>query len=78
MHIWLDEVPVFSHTQLLLRTVYGLKIEGVFFSTFFGGGDPSWAPPHDTHADFAHFATSSQRIGCGPNGPVGGARAQAR
>ncbi|MDX2022261.1 MAG: hypothetical protein SF187_18640 [Deltaproteobacteria bacterium] len=64
VHIWLDEKPVFSDTRLLLRTVGSLKIEGVFFSTFFGGGDPSWAPPRDTYADFADFATSSKRLGC--------------
>lgn len=65
VNIWLDEKPVYSNTQLFLRTVYGLKIEGVFFSTFFGGGDPTWAPPRDTYADFANFATASRRLGCG-------------
>jgi len=61
---WLDSAPVFEQGQLLFRSVADLRIEGVFFSTFFGGGDPSWAPPRDTHADFAAFATASQRIGC--------------
>ena len=62
--VWLDSQPVFEQGALLFRTVPELRIEGVFFSTFFGGGDESWAPPRDTHADFAAFATASARVGC--------------
>jgi hypothetical protein len=61
---WLDGKLVYENRTLLFRTVPTLEIEGVFFSTFFGGGDPSWAPPKDTHADFADFATGPQRLGC--------------
>jgi hypothetical protein len=41
------------------RTVGSLRIDGLFFSTFFGGGDSSWASPVDQHADFAGFAVST-------------------
>jgi len=61
---WLDGKLVYQNEQLLYRTVSSLQIEGVFFSTFFGGGDSSWAPESDQHADFAHFATGPARIGC--------------
>ncbi len=64
VHVWLDSEAVFEQGALFFRSVPGLQIEGVFFSTFFGGGDESWAPPHDTHADFAAFATASSRVGC--------------
>ena len=64
VRVWLDSEAVFEQQQLFLRSVPDLRIEGVFFSTFFGGGDPSWAPPRDTHADFAAFATSGSRLGC--------------
>jgi hypothetical protein len=47
------------------RTVADLRIDGIFFSTFYGGADPSWAPSTDQHADFAGFAVSDQPIGCG-------------
>jgi hypothetical protein len=61
---WLDGKLVYQNDHLLYRTVATLRIEGVFFSTFFGGGDSSWAPSRDLHADFAHFATGPARIGC--------------
>ena len=64
VRVWLDSQPVFEQGALLFRSVAELRIEGVFFSTFFGGGDESWAPPRDTHADFAAFATAGKRVGC--------------
>jgi hypothetical protein len=64
VRVWLDSEAVFEQQRLFFRSVGTLQIEGVFFSTFFGGGDPSWAPPHDTHADFAAFATGGTRVGC--------------
>ncbi len=64
VRVWLDSAAVYQTELLLFRTVAQLKIEGVFFSTFFGGGDPSWAPPEDTQVDFSDFATGPARIGC--------------
>jgi hypothetical protein len=51
----------FNEEKLLFRTVQHLKIEGIFFSTFFGGHDPTWATPRTTYADFARFALWSDR-----------------
>ena len=63
--VWLDGREVFAEDGLRYRTVADLQIEGVFFSTFFGGADPSWASPVDQHADFAGFAVSpDERPGC--------------
>jgi hypothetical protein len=64
VRVWVDGQLKLENERLLFRTTNRLKIEGVFFSTFFGGGDPTWAPPHDTHADFAAFAAGPRRIGC--------------
>lgn len=64
--VWLDGEEVYSKTDLLYRTVDSLKIEGIFFSTFFGGADPSWAPSEDQYADFTGFELSDARIGCEP------------
>lgn len=64
VRVWLDGQQVFEQGALFFRSVADLRIEGVFFSTFFGGGDESWAPPRDTHADFAAFATAATRVGC--------------
>lgn len=68
VRVWLDGEPVFEQGALLFRTVPELRIEGLYFSTFFGGGDPSWAPPRDTHADFAAFVIAGERIGCDTKG----------
>jgi hypothetical protein len=56
---------VYADDQLMYRTVPSLRIDGLFFSTFFGGADPSWAPSADQHVDFSGFALSGQRPGCG-------------
>jgi hypothetical protein len=62
--VWVDGNEVLTEQKILYRSVDRLRIEGIFFSTFFGGADPSWAPHHDQHADFAGFALSGQPIGC--------------
>jgi hypothetical protein len=64
--VWLDGVEVFRADDLEYRTVETLKIDGLFFSTFFGGGDPSWASPHDQVVDFADFEVSTSYIGPEP------------
>ncbi|MFJ8825720.1 polysaccharide lyase [Streptomyces sp. NPDC102467] len=61
--VLLDGRRVLRRTGLEFRTTDELRIEGVFFSTFFGGGDPSWATPRAQHADFAAFAVSEHPIG---------------
>lgn len=56
VRIWLDKTLVLEKTGLHFRSTNALKIEGVFFSTFFGGNDVSWATPKNVHVDFADFA----------------------
>jgi hypothetical protein len=51
-----DGRQVFAAKGLLFRTTRALRIDGVFFSSFFGGGDPSWASTRDQYADFADVA----------------------
>jgi hypothetical protein len=62
--VWLDGEQVFTRPDLRYRTVPDLRIEGIFFSTFYGGSDPSWGPPSDQYVDFAGFAVAHQRPGC--------------
>lgn len=64
IEVWLDGKKVYENSRLRYRTVRSLKIEGIFFSTFFGGGDPSWASPRDQYAEFAGLKISTERIGC--------------
>jgi hypothetical protein len=47
---------VFQQTGIVYRTTRNLKIDGLFFSTFFGGRDSSWASPSDQYAEFAEFS----------------------
>ena len=56
IRVWVDGRQVIDQGGLTFRTVEELKIDGVFFSTFFGGGDPSWATPRNVYVDFADFA----------------------
>lgn len=47
---------------LQYRSVSSVSIGGLYFSTFFGGSDSSWAPPSDVNAYFRNiqlFGSSS-------------------
>ncbi len=56
--VWYDvdpsRPPTFEARRLTFRSD-ATPISTVFFSTFFGGHDASWAPPVDTFVDFADF-----------------------
>ena len=68
--VWQDGKQVFTQRGMTYRTTDQLKIDGLFFSTFFGGGDESWASPVDQYADFAGFSVSPNFVP-----PVGGSAA---
>ncbi|CAF3545024.1 unnamed protein product [Rotaria sp. Silwood1] len=53
--VWYDGKEVFKTTDVLFRTVYTLKITGIFFQTFFGGSTADWATPVATYIDFKDF-----------------------
>lgn len=61
--IWYDGAQVVHATGLKFRTTTSLKVDGIFFSTFFGGSDASWATPKSVHADFGNFQVSTGHIG---------------
>lgn len=56
--LWIDGMQVHRQCNLVFRHTEKLNIDGIFFSTFFGGNDPSWATPVDTYVDFADFRIS--------------------
>jgi len=58
VRVWLDGNLVLDEGNLEFRTVDQLQIDGLFFSTFFGGNDASWATPQDVYIDFADFTVS--------------------
>ena len=57
----LDGREVYAGTGLDFRQTDEVRIEGVFFSTFFGGGDPSWASPRAQQVQFAGFGFTARR-----------------
>ena len=56
--IWIDGALVHDECGLRFRDIPSLKIDGIFFSTFFGGNEPDWASRKDTYADFTNFRLS--------------------
>ncbi len=55
VRVWFDGKLVLDERELLFRTSDRLKLEGIFFSTFFGGNDTSWASRRNVTVDFADF-----------------------
>ena len=59
IQLWVNGERVIDESGLTFRSVESLQIEGLFFSTFFGGGDASWATPRDVYVDFAEFSVTA-------------------
>lgn len=64
VRVLLDGKPVLQEGALTYRSTSSLQIDGLFFSTFFGGGDSTWATPRTQYADFADVKVSADPIGC--------------
>ena len=47
--------PVMMIEDALLRKYDDVKIDGIFFSAFFGGHDDTWASAHDTYTLYKNF-----------------------
>ena len=56
IRVWVDGTQLLDARSLTFRTTSMLGIEGLLFSTFHGGSDPTWAPEHDVYAEFADFS----------------------
>jgi hypothetical protein len=57
IQVWLDDVLVHNQTDVLFRTVDDLKIDQLYFSTFFGGGN-GWETTKDETVYFDDFEVS--------------------
>ena len=68
--VWQNGRQVLHQRGVTFRSTDQLKIDGLFFSTFFGGGDASWATPVDQYADFAGFSVSGGFIPPPPGTPA--------
>lgn len=55
VRVWIDDRLVLDQGGLVYRSGPAVRIQGLFFSTFFGGKKPDWASPRDQGTDFADF-----------------------
>jgi hypothetical protein len=63
LEAWFDGQQVLSSSAFLYRiTGATFGIDSLYFSTFFGGSDTTWAPVADQIADFDDFTISTVRI----------------
>ncbi len=64
--VYINGQPALDALGLTFRTISSLQINGLFFSTFFGGSDPTWATPQAQHVDFAGFSVTHQAVSAPP------------
>ena len=60
---WFDGELALDRRELRFRDAATFTIDQLFFSTFFGGNEASWAPTKDEHVDFDGFVVRAARIG---------------
>ena len=53
--VWVDGRPILEQRGIVYRTTRDVTIDGLMFSTFFGGHGEDWRTPTDQYADFAAF-----------------------
>ena len=53
--VWIDGHPVLEQQDIVYRTDDDIYVDGLMFSTFFGGHGEEWRTPRDQFADFADF-----------------------
>ena len=56
---WLDGEPVLESHSMRFRDVDDFAIDGMYFSTFFGGGSSSWSTTKDETVLFDDFSIES-------------------
>ena len=61
---WLDGELALDRTDVRFRFTDSIRVDGFHFSTFFGGGDESWAATKDETVMFDNFVLHDARIGC--------------
>lgn len=56
VRVWIDGQPVLEQDGVIYRTTDRVRIDGLMFSTFFGGHGEGWRTPRDQYIDFADFS----------------------
>jgi hypothetical protein len=55
VEVYFNNVQAFAQQNLQIRASTAVTAGGLYFSTFFGGSDDSWATPNTTHTYFRNF-----------------------
>ncbi|KAJ7096307.1 hypothetical protein C8R44DRAFT_812691 [Mycena epipterygia] len=55
IEVYFNDVQAFAQQDLQIRASSSVTAGGLFFSTFFGGSDSSWATPTTTHTYFRNM-----------------------
>jgi hypothetical protein len=55
IQVWVDDLEALNIDTLRFRAVDTVKIDKFYFSTFYGGSSPDWAPLTDQHIYFDEF-----------------------
>lgn len=53
LRVWIDDKLLVEHSDMEWRTVDTFGVDGLYFETFHGGGDKSWAPTRPCWVEFA-------------------------
>ncbi|XP_071109692.1 uncharacterized protein [Haliotis cracherodii] len=60
--MWYNGRQVYEINNVNFRNNANIMIDGIFFSTFFGGSTSSWAPTRDCYTYFKNFVLSTENI----------------
>ncbi len=60
---WMDGEKACEVRNVRFRDISTLRIDNIFFSTFFGGNTDDWAPTKDEFASFDNFVLATSLIG---------------
>ncbi len=55
LRVWIDEKLLVEHSDMEWRSVNTFGVDGLYFETFHGGGDKSWAPTRSCWVEFAEM-----------------------
>jgi len=63
LQAWFDGQPVLDLRDRVWRLDGAIHVDALYFSTFFGGNDPSWGAERDETVDFDDVVVSASPIG---------------
>jgi hypothetical protein len=58
LRVWIDEKVLVEQSDMEWRSVDSFGVDGLYFETFHGGGDKSWAPTKPCWVEFAELRVS--------------------